>query len=137
MFKHSLIYRLLSSSFMLGWLVSAPEEEQTDNISHSYSYRWSSRLMEALTDILYKIGDTLGKLGEGSIAGQDLLGFLGILVFFYFTLDLALNDYSLRRTVMESVLALGGFSMPLLRKVPGLGQGSLILSFFRWWGRTD
>ncbi len=137
MFKYSLFYRLLSSSFILGWLVSSPEEEQIDYISPSYSYRFSSRLMEALLDILYKIGTALRKLGEGSIAGQDFLGFLGILLFFYFTFDLALNDYSLRRTIMEAVLALGGFAMPLRRKVPGLGQGSLILSFFRWWGRTD
>ncbi len=137
MFKHSLIYRLLSSSLTLGWMVSAQEEEQKDYISLSYGYRLSSRLLNPLLNILYRLGDALRKLGECSIAGQDLLGFLGILVFFYFTFDLALNDYSLRRTIMEAVMAGGGLTMPLIRKNPGIWQGSLILSFFRWWETSD
>ena len=137
MFKHSLFYKLLSSSLTLGWLVSAPEEEQKDYIRPSYSYQYSSKLVDFILDILYKIGDVLRKLGQGSIAGQDLLGFFGILVFFYFTFDLALNDYSLRRTLMEIIVALAGLALPLLRKAPGIRQGSLLLSFFRWWEESD
>ncbi len=137
MFKHSLTYRLLSSSLILGWLVSASEEEQTDYITPSHTYRWSRRVLDAVLDLLYRMGDTLRRLGEGSKIGQNLLGFLGILIFCYFILDIAWNDYSLRRILLEGVIAGGGLSLLWISKIPGLWQGSLILSFFRWWGRTD
>ncbi len=137
MFKHSLFYKLLSSSLILGWLVSAPEEEQKDYMRPSYSYRFISRLMDVLLDILYRMGDTLRKLTQCSIAGQDLLGFIGILVFFYFTFDIALNDYSLRRTIIEVLIALAGLGMPFIRKAPGIWEGSLIIACFRWWETSD
>ncbi len=137
MFKHSLFYRLLSSSLLLGWLVSAPEEERVDYISPSYTYQVSSRLLGILLNILYKVGGTLRRLGDGSIAGRNLLGFLGILVFCYFIFDLACHDYGLRRTIIETILALGGLSMLFRREISGWGQGSLILSFFHWWARSD
>ncbi len=137
MFRHSLFYRLLSSSLIMGWLVSDPEEERADYISSSCLYHVSNRVLEAGLRVLYKIGDSLRQIAAGGIAGRDLAGFLGILIFFYLVMDIAFHDYSLRRNLIETALALGGLSIPLWRKIPGLWSGSLVVSFFRWWGNTD
>lgn len=137
MFKHSLFYRLLSNSFILGWLFSNPEEEEADYITSSYVYRLSHRVVEAILEPLYKIGRWVGKMAAGSMVVRHLPLILGILVFLYFSIDIAINDYGLRRILMEMLLALMGLSIAMLIRIPGLGQGSWIFSFFRWWGKTD
>ena len=137
MFKHSLFHRLLSNSFFLGWLFSNPGEKESDYITSSYAYRLSHRVVEAVLRLLYKMGGFLRKAAAGSLMGQHLPLVLGTLVFLYFIVDIAINDYGLRRSLMEIAIALMALSLALLSRFPGLGQGSWIFSFFRWWGKTD
>ncbi|WP_054695017.1 hypothetical protein [Syntrophomonas palmitatica] len=56
----------------------------------------------------------MDKKGLGRLQGHPLV-WLGAAVFFYFGLDLALNDYSPRRTIIEFVIMAGGLLLPRLR----------------------
>jgi uncharacterized protein YacL len=137
LFKHSLFYRLLSNSFILGWLFSCPEEEEADFITSSYAYRLSHWVVEAILKILYKIGCWVQRMAVGSVVGKHMSLIVGTLVFLYFSVDIAINHYELRRSLIEMAIALIGLSMAMYLRFPGLWQGSLLLSFFRWWAKTD
>ncbi|SHG44758.1 hypothetical protein SAMN02745221_00246 [Thermosyntropha lipolytica DSM 11003] len=43
--------------------------------------------------------------------------YLGIIVFFYFSFDLAVNDYPLKITLLKGMLAGAGLLLPLVLKL--------------------
>lgn len=45
------------------------------------------------------------------------LFYLGIIVFFYFSFDLALNEYPLKISFLRGLLALAGLLLPLAGKM--------------------
>ncbi len=137
MLKHSLFYRLLSNSFTLGWLFAKPEAESADYITSSYTYKLSHRVVEALLKPLYKMAWFIGQRAAESWVRRNLLLLVGLLIFLYFSSDIAINHYGLRRSLIELIIALMGLGLALLAKFPGIGQGSWFFSFFRWWGETD
>ncbi len=137
MFKHSIIYRLLSSSWLLGWMVSGLQEDKRDYYSGSYVGRFSNRIIEAVLQVLYRSGDAVRKAIKGSIVFGNFPGVLGILILGYFVFDLTINNYGILRTLIEIALALSGLFLLLLNYIPGLWQGSLLGAFFHWWGKTD
>ncbi len=137
MFKHSLFHRLLRNSFFLGCLFSNPGENENDYITSSYTYRLSHRVLEAILNLLYKVGGFLRNITAGSLVGQHLFLMVGILIFLYFCGDIAINDYGWRRSLVELILGITALAIALLKNFPGLGQGSLIISFLSWWGKSD
>lgn len=151
LFKNSIIYKLLSTSWFLGWLVSVPTPETKvavnsdlalpnnakDSMGTEEALPLVYRLMEALLGVLYRIGDTMRNVSKGSIVINNFFALIGILISFYLIFDLATNEYGRLRMLIQAFLALGSLLMPLHKFIPGLWQGSRILSFFSWWGRTD
>jgi hypothetical protein len=56
----------------------------------------------------------MDKVKHGRLQGHPLV-WLGAAIFFYFALDLALHDYSPRRTIIEFIIMAGGLFLPRLR----------------------
>lgn len=135
-FENSVIYKVISGSWFLGWLVSTPED-RTDYYTYSYAYRISNSLVTFITDYLQRLGRFLNTQGKTSLIINNPVGFIGLLMFFYFGFDLSLNDYGLKRTLMETLLMIIGLLLPLLKSCPGIYQGSIIYRFLNWWGKTD
>ena len=134
--ENSIIYRAISGSWFLGWLVSTPEE-RSDYYTYSYAYRLSNRWLSSLTRYMQRGVRFLTDQGKASIVISNPLGFMGLLLFFYFGFDLSLNDYDLKRTLIEILLMITGLLLPLLKSCPGIYRGSIIYRFCSWWTRTD
>lgn len=134
--ENSIIYRAISGSWFLGWLVSIPGE-RSDCYSNSYAYRLGNNLAKFLTRYLQRLGRVLIAQGKTSAFITNPAGFVGLLVFFYFGFDLSLNDYGLKRTLIEILLMITGLLLPALKPYPGIYRGSIIYRFCSWWTGTD
>lgn len=135
-FENSLIYKIISGSWFFGWMVSTPEEH-TEYYTCSYAYKLSNSLVHALTASLQRLGRFLVKQGKTSLVINNPMGFIGLLMFFYFGFDLGLNDYGLKRTLCEVVLMVVSLLLPLIKSFPGIYQGTIIYRFLNWWTNTD
>lgn len=134
--ENSIVYRILAGSWFLGWLVDAPGEI-SQHIKYSFSYRLADNFIKLVQKLLNRAGNSLKQHENKSLAVKNPLGFLGLLVFFYFASDLVINDYGLKRTIIEIALAAAGILLTLLKIVPGIWTGSIMYRFFAWWTRTD
>lgn len=133
MFRYSWIYRLMAGSFFLGWLVSSPAEVTTDTKSGSVLAPAARQGGNAFLQWLYRCGAGLRRGGQGSWILSHWLGLLGIFILAYGLWRLAIGA-GLR---IPLVLILAGIVLSVLQFIPGAGKGSLFLSLFRWWSRTD
>ncbi len=133
MFRYSWTYRLLAGSWFLGWLVSSPAEVTKDIKSGSVLALSARRGSNAFRYWLYRCGTTLYKWFSGSIILSHGLGLLGIFIMVYGLWRLAIGA-GLR---IPLVLILAGIALSVLEFIPGARQGSIFLSLFRWWSRTD
>jgi len=135
-FENSLIYKVISGSWFLGWMVSTPGEHP-QYYTYSYAYKLSNSLVRSLTVCLQRLGRFLLVQGKTSLIINNPIGFVGLLMFFYFGFDLSLNDYGLKRTLSEALLMVVGLLLPLVKSFPGIYQGSIIYRFLNWWAKTD
>lgn len=135
-FENSIIYKVISGSWFLGWLVSTPEEHP-EYYTYSFAYRLSNSLVRCLTACLQRLGRFLLTQGKTSLIINNPIGFIGLLMFFYFGFDLSLNDYGLKRTLMETLLMIAGLLLPLLKSYPAIYRGSIIYRCCNWWVKTD
>jgi hypothetical protein len=133
MFRYSWTYRLLAGSWFLGWLVSAPAEATKDIKSGSVLAPAARRRSNALKQWYYRCGDVLYQWFSGSIILSRWLGLIGIFILVYGLWRLVIGA-GLR---IPLVLILAGIALSVLQFIPGAGKGSIFLSLFRWWSRTD
>ncbi len=138
MLKHSFFYRLLSCSWILGWLTAYTPETGKDYYAGSVITRASRHLADSLVRGLQPLGAFLSRWGSGSLIGCNLTVIIGALLGIYFMAEVFFGGHGLARRGLYTVIALGVLLLPLAgKKIPRLGQGSKIWSLFRWWIRTD
>lgn len=133
MFRYSWTYRLLAGSWFLGWLVSAPAEVPQDIKSGSVLAPAAQRGSNALGQWLYQCGNVVYKWFSGSRSLSHGPGLVGIFILVYGLWRLVIGA-GLR---IPMVLILAGIALSVLQFIPGARQGSIFLSLFRWWSRTD
>ncbi len=132
MFRYSWTYRLLAGSWFLGWLVSAPAQVKDIN-NGSVLASATRRGSDVLRQWFYRCGDILHQWFSASIILSRWLGLIGIFILVYGLWRLVIGA-GLR---IPLVLILAGIALSMLQFIPGAGQGSIFLSLFRWWSRTD
>lgn len=136
MLNNSFFYRLLAGSWLLGWLVSTPEDTAL-YYKTSLVYRAGRRLAEGAAKLFYMIGTPVRKYEKTSLVAINPLGFLGMVMFFYLSFDISLNDYSWKRTLAEVVLILLALLMTAARSYPGLWKGTIAYRMINWWAGCD
>lgn len=134
--QNSLIYRLGAGSWLMGWLFAPPGQEKP-YYEGSKVYGAILTMTTAAVRWLQKVGAAAKKLETGSILVKNPIGFLGMLLFFYFAFDVVLHQYVLTRKALEIMLALAGLFLTLLHHWPGLWQGTLVYRLLKWWQDTD
>lgn len=134
--KNSLVYRLCAGSWVIGWLFAPPDQESV-YYDGSRACTATGAIGNVTARVLQKAGAAVKRVESGSLLVNRPAGFLGMLLFFYFSFDLVLHDYALTRAVLESALALTGLLMALLYHWPGLWQGTLAYRLWHWWQDTD
>ena len=132
MFRYSWTYRLLAGSWFLGWLVSAPAQVKDIN-SGSVLIAATRRAGDVLRQWFYRCSNVLYQWFSGSIILPRWLGLIGIFILLYGLCRLVIGA-GLR---IPLVLILAGTALSVLQFIPGARQGSIFLSLFRWWSRTD
>ncbi|MGR6837143.1 hypothetical protein [Syntrophomonas erecta] len=132
--QHSFVFKILAGSWFLGWLF-APPADRSQVFAGSWFYRGSAWLVQALVKGLYRIGQPINRLASSSYLIQNPVGFIGLLVFFYFITDIIINPEA--NVPASLVIAFLAIVIPLLVKAPGIGKGTLIYRLFKWWIRTE
>ena len=117
----------------MGWLVAAPAEEKTNSTNGSVLAPIVRPRRNAFLQWLYRCGNTLHTTLRNSIILSNGLGIIGIIITVYGIWRLTLGA-GLR---IPLILIIAGTLLSVLQFIPGAGQGSYILSLFRWWSRTD
>lgn len=133
---NSVCYRALAGSWLLGWLVRAPEDRSQVFLT-SIAYKLSRSCLDRLAAGLQHLGKPINRVSQGSFLVQNPLGFLGLLMFFYFGFDLMINQHSLLRTLLEYLLLISGLLLPFIAPRPGVWEGSLAGRLLGWWRRTE
>jgi hypothetical protein len=134
--ENSLIYKIISGSWFIGWLVSPPGD-RSYYYKYSFAYIISNSLLNYITALLQRFGSCLNSRGKTSLFITNPLGFIGLLIFFYCGFDIILNDYNFKRNLLEGVLAIIGLFMLFLKLYPSIYQGCIIYRLFAWWGKTE
>lgn len=135
-FENSFTYKIISGSWFLGWLVSTPED-CPNYYAQSIVYQISNRLIVTITRCLEPLGRFLNDQGKTSLVVNNPFGFIGLLILIYFGFDLGLNDYGVKRTLIEILLAISGLLMLFLKPYGTIWQGSIIYRSFNWWIKTN
>jgi len=134
--RNSFLYRVLRYSFFAGWLVAGEKTAGSSWYTTSLAYRWGARFRRRVENLLYGLGDVLRRLGQDSLVIRQPFALLGMALFLYFALDIAVHGpqgMALAWRVAAGLAGLGLASLPPWRDVC---QGSRLVAFLRWWNRN-
>jgi|GEM_PF-5880574 len=129
--KNSLIYKILSGSWLFSWLLLAPEDKSA-YIAHSFVYKAVSHILKSMIRRLHKWCVVIEKLSKGSL----LIGNLYFIIVLLLTaVGISCFRFPLRlSSVIVGTLILLAVFMTATRKLaPQTWENSLIVNAFAWW----
>ncbi len=130
--QSSICYKLLAGSWFLGWLVDTPADRD-GYYETSVVYRFGRKLVDGAAKLFYRAGAAVRKYEKTSLVAVNPLGVIGMLMFFYLSFDISLNDYSWQRTLAEIIFILLALLLAAARSCPGLWKGTAACRAITWW----
>ena len=133
--RSSLFYRVLSGSWLLGWLADQPPANY-HIYETSWLYRQCDKITESAFTLLTRSVNKLKACSDSSRLSANPLQFMGILLFICLLMTLAFNysAISYTRLVPGMVLAVLLVLFPYWRVI---WANSFIYRVVSWWNDTE